>query len=486
MRTYRTFLISGCFVALFGCAQNDQKQKEIAVSDASVLVQPPAPEGERLDTTPAVQADVTVEKNAHGLRENRPPVETGQPGDHRRKPAEQDYFKPAYKKAQVFTINPLRDTILKCAEGTEIFIKANSFERESTNEDVTGLVQFSVEEYYKISDMLKANLSTTSGNKLLETGGMLYIKAMEGEQKLKLKMGSTMDISFPAKKKEEGMQAFEGAVDSIGFMTWDPSAATKKPEPEFTFVEQEPVPEGGNMNEYVSRNMKVPEKARGMKLEGKVFVTFIVSRTGMVEDVKLLKGFGYGFDEEAVRLVKNMPRWTPGQNGVRNVRVRMNIPLGFSLDEKGKLKIFDDPKVTVNNIGNNIRRKFGEDRIGTGKYPNSYDLQINRLGWINCDRFENMDNTVLLDVSADKQENVIVNIVFKRFRSILRGVKAGGFFRFKVPVNEEITLVGMAYIDSKPFMAFRETTTKKGLIRNLEYKPFDDPGVRAALAKLDQ
>lgn len=104
-----------------------------------------------------------------------------------------------------------------------------------------------------------------------------------------------------------------------------------EPEPEFTFVEQDPQPPGGDLQSYFVKNIKYPQKAINQDVEGKVFVTFVITSSGDVDDVKLLKGIGYGCDEEALRVVKAMPKWTPGKNGGREVKVRMNIPIVFKL-----------------------------------------------------------------------------------------------------------------------------------------------------------
>jgi hypothetical protein len=67
-----------------------------------------------------------------------------------------------------------------------------------------------VTEYYKLSDILLANLSTVSNGKHLETGGMLFIEAKKGAIELELKDNKPIDISFPTKNKKQGMQLFSG------------------------------------------------------------------------------------------------------------------------------------------------------------------------------------------------------------------------------------------------------------------------------------
>lgn len=84
---------------------------------------------------------------------------------------------------------------------------------------------------------------------------------------------------------------------------------------------------------YVSGNLYYPEGARVIGIEGTVHVSFVVNEIGLVESVKVLKGIGYGCDEEVVRIINKMPKWKkPGKNeNGQPVKVRYNIPVKFKL-----------------------------------------------------------------------------------------------------------------------------------------------------------
>ncbi len=101
----------------------------------------------------------------------------------------------------------------------------------------------------------------------------------------------------------------------------------------FTVVEDQPVPYGGMdaFYEFISEDLQYPEEARNNKVEGKVFVQFVVDEEGNVTNVKAVKGIGFGCDKEAVRAVKNSPKWKPGKQHGRKVKVRMVLPITFSL-----------------------------------------------------------------------------------------------------------------------------------------------------------
>jgi len=101
----------------------------------------------------------------------------------------------------------------------------------------------------------------------------------------------------------------------------------------FMVVEAMPNFPGGEtaLHKYLAENIKYPQMAKESGIQGRVFVTFVVEREGSVTDVKVLRGIGGGCDEEAVRVVKNMPKWTPGKQRGKPVRVQFNLPVKFTL-----------------------------------------------------------------------------------------------------------------------------------------------------------
>ena len=85
-------------------------------------------------------------------------------------------------------------------------------------------------------------------------------------------------------------------------------------------------------SKYLSKNLKYPRAARNANIHGKVYVSFVVNSEGKISDIKILKGPGFGCDEEAVRVISGMPLWKPGKQGGRFVSCRYNIVINFSLN----------------------------------------------------------------------------------------------------------------------------------------------------------
>ena len=101
----------------------------------------------------------------------------------------------------------------------------------------------------------------------------------------------------------------------------------------FDVVEQMPEYPGGPsaLIEYLSQNVKYPEDAKQQKIEGRVLATFVVETDGSVSNVEVVKPAFPSLDAEAVRLLSAMPKWTPGMQSGKVVRVKFTVPINFSL-----------------------------------------------------------------------------------------------------------------------------------------------------------
>lgn len=101
----------------------------------------------------------------------------------------------------------------------------------------------------------------------------------------------------------------------------------------FTVVENEPEFPGGMeaLYKYLAQNIKYPQLARDNNITGKVYVTFVVERDGSIANPKVLRDIGGGCGAEAIRVVKAMPKWTPGKQRGKAVRVQFNLPVNFNL-----------------------------------------------------------------------------------------------------------------------------------------------------------
>lgn len=101
----------------------------------------------------------------------------------------------------------------------------------------------------------------------------------------------------------------------------------------FIIVETQPEYPGGDAArmKFLQENLKYPQMAKESGIQGTVYATFVVEKDGRITDVKILRGIGGGCDEEAIRVIKMMPKWKPGQQRGKGVRVQFNLPIKFTL-----------------------------------------------------------------------------------------------------------------------------------------------------------
>ena len=101
----------------------------------------------------------------------------------------------------------------------------------------------------------------------------------------------------------------------------------------FTVVEQMPMFPGGDgaLMGYLRDNIHYPTVAAENGVQGRVVVGFVVERDGSITDVNILRGVDPSLDREAMRVVKSMPKWTPGKQNGSAVRVKYQVPVSFRL-----------------------------------------------------------------------------------------------------------------------------------------------------------
>jgi len=138
-------------------------------------------------------------------------------------------------------------------------------------------------------------------------------------------LGGSKGIANPQDQDNKTKTAIPASTEKMAFK-----------EPVFTVVEKMPGYPGGDEARiaFLGQNIKYPEQAKKNGVQGKVFVTFVVETDGSISNVKVLRGIGGGCDEEAVRVIKLMPKWSPGMQDGKAVRVQFNLPIRFTLSAK--------------------------------------------------------------------------------------------------------------------------------------------------------
>ncbi|WP_052467080.1 energy transducer TonB [Psychroserpens damuponensis] len=262
------------------------------------------------------------------------------------------------KQPQLLKINVDKDTIIRCKEGTILTITKGAFINPKSKKSVSGTIELQVTEYYKLSDILLANLSTVSNGKQLETGGMLFIEAKQGSIDLELKDDLPIEVSFPSKNKKPGMQLFSGewqgeninwslqndaSVDDILISEEHIEELVEVP---FNVVEQAPIFPGCEnettndarkrcmkdaISKFIKRRFNTNLGADlGLSGRQQINSIFRIDTEGNIVFIQS-RGSHPRLSEEADRIISLLPKMIPGKQRGKAVIVPYSLPINFDI-----------------------------------------------------------------------------------------------------------------------------------------------------------
>lgn len=133
--------------------------------------------------------------------------------------------------------------------------------------------------------------------------------------------------------KEDGKPVKVSYTVPINFALNEKKEIKKKEGDVYFIVEEMPVFPGGEnaFREFISNNVNYPEIAQKEGIQGKVYVTFIVDVDGAVSKTRIVRGVDPSLDKEALRVVNTLPKWTPGKEKGKPVKVSYTVPISFAL-----------------------------------------------------------------------------------------------------------------------------------------------------------
>jgi protein TonB len=142
-----------------------------------------------------------------------------------------------------------------------------------------------------------------------------------------------LEVADPGQKDQKGDPNADIRIEEPVGNSDVKQVVEENPNQIFTAVEQAPTFPGGDgaFGKYLGKNIRYPAIARENNVQGRVVLTFVVERDGSLTDIKVLRSLGSGTDEEAVRVLKASPKWKPGIQNGRPVRVQYSIPVNFTL-----------------------------------------------------------------------------------------------------------------------------------------------------------
>jgi TonB family protein len=170
---------------------------------------------------------------------------------------------------------------------------------------------------------------------------MLNKKESESVKRIKYIMYVPVIIALLFVSNIDSMARVAGMLQPLSPVEQPVVIKDSEPEKVYEVVEQQPEYVGGvkALMNYLNENIKYPEAAKENGIKGRVTLKFIVRSDGSVTDAKILRGVDPVLDDEALRVVNAMPKWTPGKQNGENVSVYYTLPVVFSLStEKPKEK----------------------------------------------------------------------------------------------------------------------------------------------------
>jgi hypothetical protein len=379
---------------------------------------------------------------------------------------------------QSFCINPRKDTVLRCEQGTVIYIKANALSPTSACEGTC--VRFNVKEALLKSDMVLDNLSTTSNGEIIETQGMIYTEASDcNGNKLGLKEGKDIVIVLPTDSIKATAKIFDGNRLHDSIMNWTVNNNSVLS----NFTQSDLDICGGWMCVKPKTIDCEPCKFFFCRIGriGKA-TAGLVSRTqrGRNRIFRQCQEELGKLDDSTTTLISSNP-----------TTVLIRPPLEASLvpkcselealfkrygitDIEGFITAINKPLVDSFKVKTVAQLRDTLEKVIKGKIELSYlnkkvsfeDFKYyiyntSRMGWTNIDLFANIppNDRSILKVAIRPELNIDCKLIFRNRRFVLPATHVGSMFQFAgVPRGEKAVIVAIKYEDQRPFLAMQEVT----------------------------
>lgn len=400
---------------------------------------------------------------------------------------------------QSFNISVESDTIITAKQGTKIFIPSGCFVF-SNGKTPKETVKIELKEYYSISDIVLANLSTTSDGKILETGGMIKISAKSNGKKLKINPRKEIKYLFPKNGRTSKMKLFYGNKNKNNIINWKQSNKKKKPKKKdinligynieisrdriiygkvnevLELVEIEsvvlfpskakPLVSNYPVIEYFKENLDWSDENKSLFVDKKKLkYSFQVNSSGIIS-INTEQGLSAEFDEYFAKVLK-----------------KFTAQDKKTWKKENKYTIYLRPMQKNKTQDTNIPIRADLDK----HYVKYSILSATKLGWINCDKFINIqdDNITMSFPLGDYHENY--SLIFKEMKSVLRGIKdteKNKVIFNNIPKNSDVYLFVSRFVDDQ--LQFDIINGKAYEIQNIdiEYKESTIKEIKVALNDL--
>lgn len=414
-------------------------------------------------------------------------------------------------------------------DGTTVWIPSDVFVH-ADGRTAKGDIQLELREAYSYADMISQGLSTHAGASMLETGGMVYLEAKIGDEKLQIREGGELVVSMPTGEQLPGMQLFTGETDANGnLLDWTPTGQGFKTNKIATLRIADPpaMPEirtGLTLFKYdLSGEPVAPSKPRAPIYPSKPKRESVQINPGffkkMVMGSKKIEAREEAIYAKKVEQYETRLERYPALKAAHEIEMeayaekmaqyqeaKLAYEAGLKAQwqahqERQREKYKDAYKVAEVKFRRTLAayeaykaKKIAAYEAAVEQGPmdqrslKNYFFAVNKMGWINCDRFYNLaaaDKEELLVMDNDEQEEMIF-VLFTDLRSALRTSKREGFYKTRsVPKGANAKVIGLKVKDGQPLLAVKEITVGELDHIELEYEPRRLSEIRATMAKLD-
>jgi hypothetical protein len=401
---------------------------------------------------------------------------------------------PIKKTAEIFAVDNTKDTIIKCKEGSVLIIPSHAFNTKDS-------VIFEVKEFYNYGDMVTNGLTTMSDNQQLITGGMIYLSAKVNGKEIAVNPEKEIRVFIPNLTAKDSMQIFEGVVKN------------KEDTVSAKLSKQDKINWQLTRYRIDSPVLKMFVRAIDLKDDHIDYTTTYNGKTKAVfyratqsvyskEELKVILQKKYGGYYDKIRVRKQWERNLLFKKVESTEEEYYQVAYNsYGVGDTAELQPFTikinklEPIDTVYKIVRWINTGYKDVR--RPDFPSNtlneigekYSIGLNKLGWINCDRFfkypgKKIDFVVDL---KDSSFNYITYLVFENFKSIMQSGERGNYAVFSdVPVGEPVKVISIGIRNGKTMAVVKNTITGNSILNDLQFESTTSSELKYTLSKLEK
>jgi len=384
-------------------------------------------------------------------------------------------------KKEGFTVFPLKDTIFYTTGGNFVFIPKKSLVGPSGIPDTINPITVNIKEFQKPSDFLLSGLmTTTKDGQRLETGGTIFIEALQNGNQLNVSKDTSLLLGFKSDSPlKEDMELYEGTVASNGGVLWDfpmTRMLTGKVRDAIIQLKSKGTryKEFHNgkisLEEYVAQKIHlVPDRVPRIEIDN-IYVNFEINSKGYASEVKISGAEDPIIENKLKNIIQFMDKWEPfkpsdnvsGQPISNNVKMSISFVVTIDL-LKGKVLLEESKDPNIIELA-----RLAENE-------KHYTLRTVNIGWINCDRFMETPKEALTSVKVKdiNISNAKVIGIYRKNPGMVNAISyEGGSVFTTVPKDEWFDVITIRKKGATYYYSYYRDCALAGEINIVKEEPY--------------